>query len=135
MSRPVPLAIAIRPGDTRAIHRQIVDAVRRKISAGELGVGDALPSVRALAAQLTINPNTVSKAYGQLAAEGWVESRAGLGLFVARPRVQLSADERSRRFSAALDQFVGEVIALRYPPDRALAEVGDALAALERRSA
>ena len=62
MARPQALMIQIATGDPRPIGKQIVDAVRMKIATGELGAGDQLPSVRGLAQQLTINPNTVAKA-------------------------------------------------------------------------
>lgn len=130
MSRVTPVAIAIVTGDPRSIARQIVDAIRRQISTGELALGDKLPSVRGLAQQLGINPNTVSKSYAQLTAEGWLESRAGLGLFVAARRDQLSSGERERRLGEAVDRFVSEVIAIRYPADEAVAAVADALDAL-----
>jgi GntR family transcriptional regulator len=130
MSRVAPVAIAIATGDPRPIVRQIIDAIRRQISTGELSVGDKLPSVRGLAQQLGINPNTVSKSYAQLTAEGWLESRAGLGLFVAVRRDQLSAAERERRLGEAVDRFVSEVIAIRYPADEAVAAVAGALDAL-----
>jgi GntR family transcriptional regulator len=130
MSRTAPVAIAVATGDPRPIVRQIVDAIRRQISTGELLVGDKLPSVRGLAQQLGINPNTVSKSYAQLAAEGWLESRSGLGLFVAARRDQLSTAERERRLGEAVDRFVSEVIAIRYPPDEAVAAVAGALDAL-----
>ncbi|MEP7006414.1 MAG: GntR family transcriptional regulator [Sphingomonas bacterium] len=130
MSRTAPIAIAVATGDPRPIVRQIVDAIRRQISTGELSVGDKLPSVRGLAQQLGINPNTVSKSYAQLAAEGWLESRSGLGLFVAVRRDQLSAAERERRLGEAVDRFVSEVIAIRYPADDAVAAVAGALDAL-----
>ena len=130
MSRTAPVAIAIATGDPRPIVRQIIDAIRRQISTGELSVGDKLPSVRGLAQQLGINPNTVSKSYAQLAAEGWLESRSGLGLFVAVRRDQLSTAERERRLGEAVDRFVSEVIAIRYPADEAVAAVAGALDAL-----
>ena len=130
MSRTAPVAIAIATGDPRPIVRQIIDAIRRQISTGELSVGDKLPSVRGLAQQLGINPNTVSKPYAQLAAEGWLESRSGLGLFVAVRRDQLSTAERERRLGEAVDRFVSEVIAIRYPADEAVAAVAGALDAL-----
>lgn len=130
MSRTAPIAIAVATGDPRPIVRQIVDAIRRQISTGELSVGDKLPSVRGLAQQLGINPNTVSKSYAQLAAEGWLESRSGLGLFVAVRRDQLSATERERRLGEAVDRFVSEVIAIRCPADEAVAAVAGALDAL-----
>lgn len=133
MSRPVPLPISIRAGDGRSISRQIVDSLRLRISTGETDIGAQLPSVRALAVQLTVNPNTVAKAYGQLTAEGWLESRPGLGLFVAKPRVQLSASERDRRFGEALDHFVNEVVATRYPIDLAIDAVDSALSNLQRK--
>ncbi|MEO6216076.1 MAG: GntR family transcriptional regulator [Sphingomonas sp.] len=130
MRRTAPIAIAVATGDPRPIVRQIVDAIRRQISTGELSVGDKLPSVRGLAQQLGINPNTVSKSYAQLVAEGWLESRSGLGLFVAVRRDQLSAAERERRLGEAVDRFVSEVIAIRYPADDAVAAVAGALDAL-----
>ena len=112
MARTRPLMIQIATGDTRPIVRQIVDAVRMQIATGELQPGDQLPSVRGLAQQLTINPNTVAKAYAELATEGWVDSRQGLGLFVAPPRQRLSEAERERRFDEAVQRFVNDVVPL-----------------------
>jgi GntR family transcriptional regulator len=117
----------IATGDTRPINRQIVDGVRRLIASGELPVGAALPSVRGLAQQLSINPNTVAKAYGELTLEGWVESRAGLGLFVLPPRQLLSDAERARRLDEAVDRFTGDVIGLGYGNDEILDRVATEL--------
>ncbi|MFD1786207.1 GntR family transcriptional regulator [Sphingomonas floccifaciens] len=130
MSRIVPLAIAVAPGDSRSIAGQIVDAIRRKIAASELAVGDQLPSVRGLAQQLAVNPNTVVKAYAELTSGGWLVSRAGLGLYVAAQRDLLSPDERDRRLDAAVDRFVNEVVAIRANPDDAVERVGEALGAI-----
>ena len=131
MSRRPPLMLHIATGDTRPINRQIVDGIRRLIATGDLPVGAALPSVRGLAQQLSINPNTVAKAYGELAAEGWVEARAGLGLFVLPPRQMLSDAERERRLGDAVDRFAGDVIGLGYSNteviDRVAAELADCL--------
>ena len=127
MSRTVPLAIAVAPGDGRSIAGQIVDAIRRKVTAGELAVGDQLPSVRGLAQQLAVNPNTVSKAYAELVTGGWLIARAGLGLYVAAQRDQLSSVERSRRLDAAVDRFVNEVVAIRCDPEDAVRRVAGAL--------
>ena len=123
MSRTQPLMIQIATGDSRPIGRQIADAVRRRIATGELAVGAQLPSVRGLAQQLTINPNTVAKVYAELTADGWLESRQGLGVFVAVPRQRLSEGERERRMDEAAGRFVDEVVALAYPPDQALERV------------
>ncbi|RZA32279.1 MAG: GntR family transcriptional regulator [Lysobacteraceae bacterium] len=129
MSRRIPLMLNIATGDTRPINRQIVDGVRRLIASGELPVGGALPSVRGLAQQLSINPNTVAKAYGELTLEGWVESRAGLGLFVLQPRQLLSDAERERRLGEAVDRFTGDVIGLGYSATQVLDRVAGELAA------
>ncbi|MGI4844828.1 MAG: GntR family transcriptional regulator [Janthinobacterium lividum] len=129
MSRRTPLMLNIATGDTRPINRQIVDGVRRLIASGELPVGAALPSVRGLAQQLSINPNTVAKAYGELTLEGWVESRAGLGLFVLPPRQLLSDAERERRLGEAVDRFTGDVIGLGYSDAEVLDRVAAELAA------
>ena len=68
--------------DARPIYTQIVDGFREQISAGILQVGDKLPSVRELAAELTINPNTIQRAYRELENQGWVASVPGKGCFV-----------------------------------------------------
>ena len=128
MNRRAALMIHIATGDPRPINRQIVDAVRRLIASGELPVGAALPSVRGLAQQLTINLNTVAKAYSELSAEGWLDARAGLGLFVATPRQRLSSDERARRLDDAVQRFVGDVIGLDYPSSVLLEHVAGELA-------
>ena len=120
-------------GDSRSISRQIVDAIRMQVTTGDLAQGAQVPSVRGLAQQLGINPNTVAKAYTTLTSEGWLESRQGLGLFVAVRRQQFSAEERERRFDDALGRVVNEVVAIQYPHDVAITRVEDALDLLAPR--
>lgn len=123
MARPQALMIQIATGDPRPIGKQIVDAVRMKIATSELKPGDQLPSVRGLAQQLTINPNTVARAYAELTTEGWLESRQGMGLYVAEPRQRLSDAERERRLDDAVDRFINDVIPLGFPPDEVQARI------------
>ena len=68
--------------DARPIYTQIVDSFRSQISGGILQSGDKLPSVRELASQLTINPNTIQRAYRELEMGGWIATVAGKGCFV-----------------------------------------------------
>ena len=68
--------------DSRPIYEQIADGIRRQIGGGVLKPGDKLPSVRELSARLTINPNTIQRAYRELEAGGWIESAPGKGSFV-----------------------------------------------------
>lgn len=68
--------------DARPIYTQIADHFRSQIRAGILEDGEKLPSVRELASELTINPNTIQRAYRELEAEGWIASVSGKGSFV-----------------------------------------------------
>jgi GntR family transcriptional regulator len=127
MSERVPVLINIAIGDPRPIGRQIVDSIRRQIASGELPVGAILPTVRGLAQQLSVNPNTIAKAYNELSAEGWVDARQSLGVFVAPQRQLLSDPERAKRLKDAIDHFVGEIIALNYPAAEVLKAVDQEL--------
>ena len=69
--------------DARPIYSQIIDGFREQIAAGILKPGDKLPSVRDLATELAINPNTIQRAYRQLELEGWIVSMQGKGSFVS----------------------------------------------------
>ncbi len=123
MSRTTPLFISISTADPRSITRQITDGIRMAIASGDMPVGAMLPSVRGLAQQLAVNPKTVAKAYEELANEGWLNARPGLGLLVAEQRQRLSDSERKRRLAVALDSFSAEVIGLGYPLDHILKQV------------
>ena len=68
--------------DARPIYTQIADDFRTQIAAGILQHGDRLPSVRELAAELTINPNTIQRAYRELEMQGYIASVPGKGSFV-----------------------------------------------------
>ena len=68
--------------DARPIYAQIVDGYQGQITAGILEAGDKLPSVRELATELSINPNTIQRAYRQLESDGWIATVPGKGCFV-----------------------------------------------------
>jgi len=78
------------------IWSQIEEAVRHLVASGTLPPGDAMPSVRDLARELRINPNTVAKAYQRLVEAGILESRRGEGTFVAEDPPVMSSGERAR---------------------------------------
>ena len=75
--------IEIKSEDPRAVYRQIADEVHRSVAIGVLKPGDPLPAAREMAAELKVNPNTVQHAYRTLAQEGVIQTRRGLGAFVA----------------------------------------------------
>lgn len=75
--------ISLNYRDSRPIYEQIKDGLRKLIVTGALGPDEKLPSVRALAAQLAINPNTIQRAYNELEGEGYIYSVPGKGSFAA----------------------------------------------------
>ena len=74
--------------DNRPIYEQVRDGLRKLMVTGVLAPGDKLPSVRALAVDLAINPNPIQRAYAQLEAEGYIVSVSGKGTFVAEQQGQ-----------------------------------------------
>jgi len=105
------LHFVISTGSPTPIYRQITDQVRLAVARGKLDVDDQLPSVRALAEELVINPNTVARAYTDLAREGVIESRAGRGVFVIRKRKVFTREEGWRRLEPLMDSLIGEAMA------------------------
>lgn len=89
-------AIRIDPTLPTPIWSQIEEAVRHLLSSGRLGPGDALPSVRDLARELRVNPNTIAKAYQRLGEGGFVAARRGEGTFVAQKPPRMASTERAR---------------------------------------
>lgn len=89
------------------LYAQIASRVRVAIAAGELGTGDALPSVRALAAELRVNPATVVQAYRDLETEGLVSTRHGAGTFVQ----EVSSDRRGRDRAREARRLVRDLLA------------------------
>jgi len=89
------------------VYRQLIDQVRAGVASGSLHAGDQLPTVRQLAVDLTINPNTVMRAYRELELGGLLETHQGTGTFVADKKVEKNSAERQRQ----LTQMAGEVAA------------------------
>jgi len=98
--------LLIQPSSAEPIYRQIAQQLRRLIASGRLSPGEEIPSVRDVAGSHAINPMTVSRAYGQLEAEGLLERRRGKGMVVAaqRGRAQ-STDRRLQQLQPQLDEL------------------------------
>ena len=106
--------ITISTGSATAIYRQIAEQVRMAIATGKLRIGDQLPSVRALAEDLVLNPNTVARAYTDLTRDGLIESRSGRGVFIIRKRKVFTREEGRRRLEPLLDALIGEAMAMDF---------------------
>lgn len=120
----------IKVGNPRPIFKQIVDSVGQAIVSGELTEGEQLPSVRALGMQLSINPNTVAKAYAELTSMGLVDARQGLGLFVSAPKQTLSNSERKKRLQSAVHHCINDVMHLHFSDEEILRAMKNNLATL-----
>jgi DNA-binding transcriptional regulator YhcF (GntR family) len=126
--------ISVATGTGTPIYRQIVEQVRLGVATGALAPGDALPSVRGLAEQHVVNPNTVAKAYAELVREGVLESHHGKGFFVAEKRQIYSRAERVRRLQQARDSFVHEAVFLDFTPEQITKAVDEKLDELDMQS-
>ena len=109
---------------------QLADQVRFAVASGRLGPGDRLPSVRALAAQVEVNPNTVSRAWRELEREGIVAARRGEGVFVTPAAPAACLSQRDRIVVERLGRAVAEASAAGLDGDEVLELVRDALHAL-----
>lgn len=100
--------IALNYRDSRPIYEQIKESVRKLILSGAMTAGGRLPSVRELAADLAINPNTIQRAYRELESEGFIYSIAGKGSFAA-DRADIGAVQKTaylERFAAAARELL-----------------------------
>jgi len=107
-------------------YRQVIDQVRSAIATGRLEPGDRLPTVRQLAVDLSINPNTVSRAYTELELTGLVETQMGSGTFVGQRSVEQDDVERRRMLDQICQEFLSRASSHGFSLD-------DILANLEQR--
>ena len=102
--------IALNYRDSKPIYEQIKDGFRKLILSGMLVTGDKLPSVRELASELAINPNTIQRAYRELESEGFIYSIAGKGSFAAK--LSDVTDSRKQELFAAFEDTATELLHL-----------------------
>ena len=107
--------------DARPIYEQVRDNLRRLMVSGAIQEGEKLPSVRSLASNLAINPNTIQRAYESLEAEGYVYSIPGKGSFAA-PRTGVD-EERRDRLLGQFDSLTAELLYLGVTRDRLIARI------------
>jgi len=104
---PFQFSLDLRSGVP--VYRQIIDQVRAGIASGSLAAGDQLPTVRQLAVDLAINPNTVLRAYRELELGGLLETHQGTGTFIGDKKVEKNSAERDRELTQLASEFAARV--------------------------
>src|SRR6516162_6496700 len=123
------ITLSLNPKSGVPIYRQIQDQIRYGIASGKLRPGEQLPTVRALAVDLKVNPNTVIKAYTELERQGVLTTEQGSGTFVAPlPAVVLAPEDRQAKLRALCTEFLSQVAQDGFGPD-------DVVGAIEKLTA
>jgi GntR family transcriptional regulator len=112
------------------LHAQLERRIRQAVVIGTLSIGDQLPTVRELAVALRINANTVAKVYRELEHEGLLETRRGVGTFIARLEKQPTKRERDRRMS----EIIADLLARIQMEGISLAEILEELESIDTKS-
>jgi len=112
------LTFSVHPSSGVPIYRQLMDQVQAMMAGGNLQPGDILPSVRQMAADLSVNMMTVSKAYAKLEAAGVLERSRGKGMVVAVPRTAGSVTSRQAQLKTLADQAVIRGLQLGLTPQQ-----------------
>lgn len=119
------MEFSIDPSSRLPICRQLSGQIREAIARGKLQPDDRLPSVRELSRTLVVNPNTVARVYGDLEREGVLNTRPGLGVFVAQRGSELSRKVRKERLQQATDRFLTEAVHLGFTADEVHALISE----------
>ena len=118
--------MSIDPNSSVPIYQQIGDFIRRAVAAGVYRPGEMIPSLRAMALELTVNPNTVQRAYEELEREGLIQARKGLGMFVTKSGAASARSKSEAAVCTAFDQGIRAGLAANMPPKRIRATFGRA---------
>src|SRR6266853_3282383 len=110
------------------VYRQLIDQVLAGIASASLVAGDQLPTVRQVAVDLEINPNTVMRAYREMEIRGILDTQQGTGTFVAQQTIDRDALEHSRGLEQLVEEFAARAGAGGFKLDELLTALGDRVA-------
>jgi GntR family transcriptional regulator len=115
------------------VYRQIIDQVLGGIAAGSLAPGAQLPTVRQVAVDLSINPNTVVRAYRELEIRGVLETQQGTGTFISRQKVERDEVERRRQLNQIVNEFISRAGAAGFTIQDLLEQLRDVITDTDSR--
>jgi len=102
------------------IYLQVMQQIKYLVASGRLQPGDELPSIRALAEQLVVNPNTIARAYRELEVAGVVEKRRTAGTYIAETGSPLARKERMKQLKERVDQLLVEAFQMGFELDEVI---------------
>lgn len=115
------------------VYRQLIDQVQGGIASGSLSSGDQLPTVRQVAVDLAINPNTVMRAYRELEIRGVLETQQGTGTFISNRKPQHNQVERDRQLDQLVSDFVARAGAAGFTVQQLVESLRELLSDTERK--
>lgn len=119
------IAISLDAGSGVPFYRQIIRQIEHAILSGKLRSGDRLPTIRALAIELKVNPNTIAKAYGELEIRGILATQVGSGTYVSERRPIADEDGLNRKIGETVMRFLKDMAHLGVERSEAVALVRD----------
>src|SRR5215472_13908034 len=132
-SRRVPFRFRLDLHSGVPVYRQIIDQVRGAVASGSLTVGEQLPTVRQLAVDLAINPNTVVRAYRELELGGLLETHQGTGTFISAQKTRGGGEERARQLARIVEDAVARAGAAGFTVEELIEELRGLVAEPIRR--
>jgi GntR family transcriptional regulator len=115
MNRTIPegtINFSLDSANGVPIYRQIIQQIEYAILSGRMKPGDKLPTIRSLSVELKINPNTISKAYGELEIRGILATQVGSGTYIADKKPEPESNVRQRKIQEILGRFIHEMYGL-----------------------
>jgi GntR family transcriptional regulator len=104
-------------------YRQIIDQIKFGIASGSLKMGEQLPTVRALAVELKINLNTVTKAYKELEIQSILETQQGTGTFIGKTDIKIPAEEKTKKLQSICNEFTTIAFSYGFSTDDIIKEL------------
>lgn len=123
----MPISFTLQFDSQDGIAQQLIKQTELAVARQQLTQGEPVPSVRALAGELGVNPNTIASAYKELVARGALVSQRGRGYFVASKESELSLIAREKKLLAAAETYVAETRTLSFSTEDLLAAVQQVL--------
>ena len=104
-------------------YRQIIDQIKFGIASGNLKAGEQLPTVRALAVELAINLNTVTKAYNELEIQKILETQQGTGTFIGKTNISIPAKEKEKKLRSICNEFLTIAFSYGFTTEEVINEI------------